>query len=343
VDHAKKQAVVYILDGSAGKAPDVAADKITDVKLTLGNAQPPVTIDLKHDATKSDAKGIAFVGTHDALGKEMEFKGTVNGKVNGKDYAGEFAEKADGHKHEGAEKHSHHEDGLGGVTVAIHQGRYYAEALLEKGGVLNLFLFNSDASRVVDVEVQTLTAYVKPVGAEEFTPVELKPLPQFGDARGFTSQFSGDLPGELRGKPLEVAILNIKVGGERYRLAFQTGTHGAGTVAHGGGAMPPKVEDDAERKLYLTPAGRYTEADIKANGNLTASVKFANFQAAHDINPKTGDRICPVTLTKANPQCTWVVDGKTYQFCCPPCVDEFVRMAKESPDQIKPPEMYVKK
>ena len=36
-------------------------------------------------------------------------------------------------------------------------------------------------------------------------------------------------------------------------------------------------------------------------------------------------------------------DGKTYEFCCPPCVDEFVRMAKETPDQIKAPEMYVKK
>ncbi len=39
-------------------------------------------------------------------------------------------------------------------------------------------------------------------------------------------------------------------------------------------------------------------------------------------------------MTKANPVFSWVIGGKTFEFCCPPCVDEFVRMAKESPDDI---------
>ncbi|MEX0820434.1 MAG: permease [Pirellulaceae bacterium] len=107
--------------------------------------------------------------------------------------------------------------------------------------------------------------------------------------------------------------------------------------------MPDKITDEAERGLYLSPGGIYTAADIAANGGQTASQRFAGFRSSHDMNPPTGSLICPVTQTKANPQCTWIVNGKTYQFCCPPCVDEFVRMAKESPEEIKEPEDYVKR
>jgi TIGR03009 family protein len=36
-----------------------------------------------------------------------------------------------------------------------------------------------------------------------------------------------------------------------------------------------------------------------------------------------------------------VIGGKTYEFCCPPCIDEFVILAKEDPDRLLPPEAYV--
>src|SRR5205807_486834 len=104
-----------------------------------------------------------------------------------------------------------------------------------------------------------------------------------------------------------------------------------------------KVQDEAERQLYLTPGGKYTAADIEANGQRTASEKFQGFQAAHDLHPAPGERICPITLTRANQACTWIVGGQEYQFCCPPCVDEFVQLAKSKPDQIKQPEEYRKK
>ena len=116
---------------------------------------------------------------------------------------------------------------------------------------------------------------------------------------------------------------------------------------HGPGAANAssagKVADEGERKLYLTPGGLYTQADIEANGSLTVSQKFAKFQAAHDLNPKVGDKICPVTLTKANPKCSWIVGGKSYEFCCPPCVDEFVKLAKSNPEKVKQPDQYVKR
>jgi YHS domain-containing protein len=106
--------------------------------------------------------------------------------------------------------------------------------------------------------------------------------------------------------------------------------------------MPAKVADDKERNLYLTPGGKYTQADIEANGNQVASAKFAGIKAQHDAKPQSGDALCPVSMTKANSKFSWVIDGKTYEFCCPPCVDEFVAMAKENPEKLLPPEAYRK-
>jgi YHS domain-containing protein len=60
------------------------------------------------------------------------------------------------------------------------------------------------------------------------------------------------------------------------------------------------------------------------------------------MNPPAGTLLCPVTATKANSACVWVVNGQEYQFCCPPCIDEFVRWAKESPEQVLPPNEYIK-
>jgi YHS domain-containing protein len=107
--------------------------------------------------------------------------------------------------------------------------------------------------------------------------------------------------------------------------------------------MPGRIDPEEERALYLTPGGRYSESDIRANDGLTASEKFGRFRAQHDFSPEPGDRICPITRTKADPRCTWVINGDTYHFCCPPCVDEFVRLAKEQPEQLKVPEFYVEK
>lgn len=117
----------------------------------------------------------------------------------------------------------------------------------------------------------------------------------------------------------------------------------AGTPAGHDDGMPDGLADAEARELYLTPGGLYTEADIKANGSVTADAKFKGVMSKHDFKPKAGDAICPITLTKVNPKFTWIIGGKTYQFCCPPCIDEFVLLAKESPDEIKDPSFYVKK
>lgn len=105
--------------------------------------------------------------------------------------------------------------------------------------------------------------------------------------------------------------------------------------------MSEKVVDSAEVELYLTPGGAYTDADIVANGNQTASKKFKSFQAKHDFSPKVGDAICPITQTKANPACGWIIGGNEYLFCCPPCIDEFLVRAKSNPTSIETPSYYV--
>lgn len=230
--------------------------------------------------------------------------------------------------------HAHRAGEHGGAVVAIGRGHYHVEAVFPESGI-ELFVLGRDETRVQEVPVQTLAAYVKAADRMQADSITLEPKPQPGDAPGSTSRFAGKLPDHCAGREVLVTVPRLTIGGERFRFSV--------TRAAPHEAMPAKVLDTEETRLYLTPGGRYTAADIAANGNRTASEAFKGFSAAHDHKPKAGDRLCPVTLTKANPACTWVVGGQRYEFCCPPCVDEFVALAKEKPDQIKPPGEYVKK
>lgn len=235
------------------------------------------------------------------------------------------------------EDHEHKPGAHGGIIVSLGRDSYHVEAIVTAEGELRLYMLGSDETRVHYTDVQELTAYVRPAeGSGDSQSVTVKASPQPGDSNGKTSLFVGQLPQSLVGQAVNVTIPNIAIGGERFRLGFTTlqEDHSA--------EMPVKVADDAERELYLQPGGKYTEADIEANGKLTASQKFAGFKAAHDLNPKAGDKICPITLTKANAKCSWVIDGQVYEFCCPPCIDEFVKLAKNEPEKLKKPGEYVK-
>ena len=235
------------------------------------------------------------------------------------------------------EEHGHRPGSFGGRIVTIGQEEYHAEVVVQDDGTLRLYMLGQDETRMEEVEEQDLLAYVRPDGGRQSTVLVLKPEPQTGDAEGMTSQFAGTLPEQLRDRDLEISIPNLRIADDRFRLGF---THQA-AVAEPGMPMPMGVGDEEARRLYLTPAGLYTEADIEANGRVTAAEKYRGFRARHDRNPKPGDRICPITGTKANPKCTWIIGGKPYWFCCPPCIDEFLVSAKESPETIVGPEEYV--
>jgi hypothetical protein len=240
--------------------------------------------------------------------------------------------KAD-HDHEHAHKASAH----GGRIVPVGRDNYHAEVVFEQGGTLRFYTLGHDEAKVIQVEAQPLQAFVKGEAAAEAVSLVLAPEPQPGDDEGQTSRFVGHLPRDLWGRPVEVTIPTLRIGGERFRVGFTS------TDAAAVDGAPAKVGAEEERKLYLTAAGKYNEEDVRANGNRTASEKFQGLKAAHDLKPQPGDLVCPVTLTRANPACTWVVGGQTYTFCCPPCVDEFVRRAKEHPETVKDPEEYRKK
>ncbi|MEZ6080400.1 MAG: hypothetical protein R3C56_33425 [Pirellulaceae bacterium] len=165
----------------------------------------------------------------------------------------------------------------------------------------------------------------------------MQATPQDGDAPDKTSQFVGRLPETAIGRAIDVTIPNLRIGTERFRVGFTTAVE-----VHDSG-MPAAVTGDEEQKLYFTAGGKYSEVDIKANGPLSAGAKFRGFMSKHDMSPKPGDLICPVTFTKANLKIEWQVNGKKYLFCCPPCVDEFVRMAKEEPENLLEPEEYIQK
>jgi hypothetical protein len=233
-------------------------------------------------------------------------------------------------------EHGHQPGTHGGIIVSIGLDSYHTEAIVEKGGRLRLLMLGKDESRIQEVDLQTLTAYVKAVGDAAAVPIELSAVPQEGDAAGKTSQFVGQLPDGMAASELEVTIPMLRIAGERFRVGFTTET-----AAHQE-EMPAGLAADEERVLYLSPGGKYTEADILANGKVTAAQKFRGVMASHDMKPKAGDKLCPITNTKANSKFTWVVDGKPYEFCCPPCVDEFVKLAKEQPDAIKSPETYLR-
>lgn len=236
-------------------------------------------------------------------------------------------------------EHGHKPTAHGGIIVPIGRDNYHGEAVFEKDGVVRFYTLGQDEAKVIEVEAEPLTAYAKAEGGTEATSFVFKAEPQAGDTSGKTSQFVGKLPRDLWGKRVEVTIPTVRIGGERFRVGFSS----APAAPHGDVEMPAKRADDEERKLYLTPGGKYTAADIKANGGVLASAKFKGLKAQHDAKPQAGDKMCPISMTKANPQFSWVVDGQTYQFCCPPCVDEFVQLAKDHPEQIKPAGEYVKK
>jgi len=233
--------------------------------------------------------------------------------------------------------HEHGVGGHGGLIVSLGRDSYHVEPVFERDGVLRMYLLGADETRLQETGRQTLTAYVRAKSGGEALPMPIVAEPQEGDADDKTSRFKGLLPESLRGVAVEVTIPNLRIDGERFRVAFSSVPRVAAV------AMPAPLPGDEAATLFLTPGGLYTAADIEANGRRTPQQTFAKFRAKHDADPKVGDRLCPISETKANPACTWVVAGKTYEFCCPPCVEEFVRMAKETPDAIRDPDFYVKR
>lgn len=236
---------------------------------------------------------------------------------------------------EGAGEHEHLVAPHGGTLASLgtDEPHDHAEALLELGGALTVYTLRPDATTPRAVERQILTAWAWTEGEDRPAEVMLVPMPLPGDGRGTASRFKGRLPERLWGRGVSVTIVGLATARGRFRVKFSELKSPAGQAAH-----------RAElRRLYLTPGGKYGAADVKANGDTTAAEKFAGHEAMHDLAPREEGWVCPVAAARSEPGVVWVIDGRNYRFCCSPCVDEFVRRARERPDQVEPPEAYRKR
>lgn len=236
-----------------------------------------------------------------------------------------------------------HSSPHGGAIRAV--GNHHVEAVLEKGGRIRIYLLGKDEAELAPAPLPKVVAQVQGEEEIEAAPVTLIADPQPGDPSGRASSFFGRLPETLVGAPVTVAM-TLPLEGKAYRARFELKPHRADEV-HPEMLemleMPGGAGADEASKLYTSPGGRYTEADIRANGTRPAPVKYRGIPSNHDMNPRPGDRICPITSTKANPRFVWTIGGKEYRFCCPPCIDEFVQRAKNQPETIQEPESYVQR
>lgn len=223
-------------------------------------------------------------------------------------------------------------------------GTHFLEANTLNGGRLRITLLEADETTLLAIPATELTVELTRLhGNNPATAVQLKAVSQPGEPAGRASTFEGQIPPALDDVPVQVS-LSLPSDQKVVRVSFPAAWHlFEPTVGASGNGMPSAVSASDAQSLYLTPGGRYTAADIEANGRTTGPLKYAGFQALHNTSPRPGQRICPITKTVANPRVSWIIGGKKYLFCCPPCVDEFLKRAKKQPSALKPPDSYVQR
>jgi len=231
------------------------------------------------------------------------------------------------------EEHSHLRGAMGGVIASLGRDRYHVEAVLQDDHLIALYVLTDDVTELKEVPQQFLTAYLKSPNLPMATVIGLQSDPLPGDPGNMTTRFTGELPESLRNQTVSMVVPGLQIDGQRFAARFELSSVVSNT-------MPTPATDEEAEQIYLTAGGLYTEADIEANGRQSAANKYRAFRAQHDPNPQPGDWICPITKTKANQQCSWIIQGQTYYFCCPPCIDEFLGLAKSNPAAILDAEDY---
>jgi YHS domain-containing protein len=243
-------------------------------------------------------------------------------------------------------KQHEHKAQFGGKVASV--GEHHVEIVNTKEGHIRAYIMGKEEGLRVPLNLSKIEGEVSGSEGEGVQTLLLQATPQEGEPTGSASLFEGKLPTDLKGAFHRIA-LDIPLQGRLYRAHFTSEeSHSLEETHESEPTMPKKVGDGSaispiERDLFLKPGGVYTLLDIAANGQTTSTQKFQGFQAKHNMNPKKGERICPITMTAANPQVAWVIGGKTYMFCCPPCVDEFLTRAKKSNKPLPKPETFLKK
>lgn len=227
-----------------------------------------------------------------------------------------------------------HPDGV--VSV----GDRHLELTRGADGRLRCYALGADAAQIEPLAAPRLEGEVLREGTGIAIPIRLRAEPQPGDAPGTASLFTGRLPTGLLRAAVQLH-LTVPLKGRSYRARFDL--HPDVGESGDTAAMPQAAGTEQQQRLYATPGGGYTTADIAANGAAPPAEKYRGVPASHHLHPAAGERICPITHTRANPRFAWTVGGKEYLFCCPPCIDEFVKLARTHPTRIGAPERYVQR
>ena len=206
----------------------------------------------------------------------------------------------------GAKKDDDHDHGDGphGGTI-IEFGKIHAEFTVNhKTQEATVYILDGDAKKAEPILTDKLLLSIK---NPQFQ-VDLKAVPTDGEPKGKSSrfvgkheklgveqEFEGTVSGEIDGKPYL---------GDFKEKPDHDKKQSRGSDDHPKEERVVKADAAEDRQLYLTPGGIYTDDDIHASRDMVPSVKYKSFKAAHDIKPKSSDRLCPITLTKANPALT---------------------------------------
>jgi hypothetical protein len=233
------------------------------------------------------------------------------------------------------EGHHHPPPPHGGFVVPIGIGRahYHTEWVIGPTGAVEVYTLGPDPFPPGVVEPQHLAVDVLSEDAAESVPVLLRPAPESGPPDGPTARFLGRLPPDLLGKRLTFRVPELIVGGERF--TFTTTWQSSRPAAEHAALVAAEQE-----RIYRTPGGRYTEADIQSAGRRSAVEQYRAYRGHRLVPARAGEPVCPVTRMKADNTLTWTVSGRQYRFCCPGCIDEFVIAARDRPEEIKTPEAY---
>lgn len=208
----------------------------------------------------------------------------------------------------------------------------HVELARAPAGTLELHILDLDAATALPIPAAVLDVEATNDSGTRTLAFTALPLP--GEAPR-SSRFRSPERSFGENESVELATY-LPIDGKNYRIRFaRTGSD------HGSGHGAPIVRTADDEELWFTPKGKYTAADIKANGALTAYEKYVGIEVDH-ADPNPGEIVCPISKSRSNPKITWQVDGKLYAFCCPPCIEDMVQRAKDDPDSILPPEAYTK-
>lgn len=224
-------------------------------------------------------------------------------------------------------------------------GNFHVEAQLDRTGTVLFYIYGTTEKEMLPIPTMEAEAGMEAqavlVGEDSMT-ISLKPKPFSTDPKYHSSRFVGRFARRLDQQ--EVGLnLSVPIEGRTYRLQWRPENLRMGMLraAHSETVMPQAASMDEAQKLFLTPGGLYTSADIAANDATTAAEKYKGLMAQHNMSPAPGSPICPITETASDKRFKWIVGGKDYLFCCPPCIEEFVKRAKVRPESVNPPDSYV--